>query len=576
MKRAIGMIAVLGLAAPACGVPFGEPTTIGPTNACDGASDCGPGAACVQGQCVATEYDLEGLLLEVRPHANATFGANTSFMIDPSKSSLVLTSRGSSDAPFDAGYDLTLPMPVSVRDGVVRVNSKTSLEANCSLGADRAVPAHVTFYRVQPFVGLPIDPIAANIESELDLDLVPGIYDIYVEPHVVANCNDQKPYPPVLFTGQQIAEGASFSWEMPVLGALTGPIHGFGEAVSGPFTVDVVEPSRGLVVSVNATLTPAADGYEVSTQLAWQGKSMPILRLTPPDSSALPTAYWQLSNAGGSQTNPEIDYALEGLFQDPVQIGGHVVGTDLFTSIPSSLTIHSTALMGSNAENAVYAIQNHPTDAQGAFSILLPPGDAYNIRVFPADDGLAVTDIERGIPSQPSGECICGQTLKLEAKLRVSGMITTPSGEALSGADVALTPTQQPTKSYWESTHVLSPAAIRPATATTTEGLFDVLVDPGTADITIQPAEGSGFPWLVVPGLEISAHTEHTSLALKYPAILRGTVRDPRGVPLGNADINAWYAVRGPGGVATGTAIKIASTTTDADGSYTLVMPSSI
>jgi hypothetical protein len=63
------------------------------------------------------------------------------------------------------------------------------------------------------------------------------------------------------------------------------------------------------------------------------------------------------------------------------------------------------------------------------------------------------------------------------------------------------------------------------------------------------------------------------TVTLPNPAFLGGTLLDPEGMPIANAEIDAWFPLRGS---LSGVAVKIATTSTDAAGAYTLVLPSSI
>ena len=65
------------------------------------------------------------------------------------------------------------------------------------------------------------------------------------------------------------------------------------------------------------------------------------------------------------------------------------------------------------------------------------------------------------------------------------------------------------------------------------------------------------------------------SLAIQSPAVLQGTVSDPSGNPVAGAVVNAWVPLLDASGTPTGTGVQIATTSTGADGSYTLLLPPS-
>ena len=307
MSRVAVTAALAGLAVGGCTIPLQAPQETGPTNTCNATRPCAEGASCVQGQCVATTFDLTGLLLEVVPHANATFGANTSFVTP-----VTLPLKGSAAGAFVKTYDVALPQLVSIHDGVVQVNSETPLDSGCELDALRTVPARVTFFPNALFAGLPSEPLttstvvgptsSGHLANVLHIALVPGSYDIYVEPQPVKGCNGDGAYPPVLLSTRVITAGSVFSWEMPPLspappnlGSISGSITEFGAYGTGLFKVDILEPTRGLVISPSVPLITEAGGYGFVAPNAWQGDT-PILRLTPPEGATLPTGYWQMTS----------------------------------------------------------------------------------------------------------------------------------------------------------------------------------------------------------------------------------------------------------------------------------------
>jgi hypothetical protein len=582
VKRAGVLLAAL---VAGCSLAQAESVNPGPTNTCASSSTCGGKAACVQGTCVATEYDLDGLLVEVRPHADASFGATTSYLFDPAKAGIALTSKDAGGAPFVARMNPTLPASVSIQQGLVRVSSDTPLEQGCTIGADLAIPASLTFYRVPPFAGLPFDPVSASTDAgnQIDVDLVPGTYDVYVEPQPIEGCNGGKPYPPAYFPGQSITTTGTMIWDMPVVGKLSGTITGFGDVVPGAWKIELVEPARGLPISANGTITkldPPAEGYGYTAQIARADKSVPILRLTPaddPGQPTKPTGYWSLvSLSGGTQTDPVFDCSVDQLYGMPIKVTLDVVGLDGFTRVPATVTVQSTELKGTDANNAALTIDGQPTDAAGVFSAFLPPG-SYDVRVTPVDNNLAITQLN--FPINESSYCFCGQQFPLQPKVALSGAVKTPDGQRLPNATVSVGPSQAPVVSYWTRTHALSPLTARAVTAeTTNDGNFTLYADPATADVVVQPDPSTGYPWLVRPRISPVTDTSLASLDLTSPAILGGIVRDPNGNPVANAEVNAWYAVRDPKGEGghAGTVVKIATTSTAADGSYTLLLPSSI
>jgi hypothetical protein len=320
----------------------------------------------------------------------------------------------------------------------------------------------------------------------------------------------------------------------------------------------------------------------VSAQLGWEDKKAPpILRLTPADPSTQPTLYWSL--AGADYPNPVADLSVTDLLIDPVEVSGTILGADGFTGVESTLSFQSETLFGEIAQNAAFSLEGQHTSKSGDFTVKLPPGN-YLIRAFPVEDSaLAVTDWELAWPSvdpnMPPPTCVCARTFTLQSKLAVGGTVIAASGVPLTNAPVSVTPSQSGARSYWADKHTLAPIASRVATTTTDDfGRFSLLVDPGTNDLSVQPDAHTNFPWLVKPRFSPPDDGKSTSFVVPAPAFLSGTVRAPDGTVIAHADVSAWLPVPDPTAKdgLTGTVVKIATASTDVNGVYTLVLPSSL
>src|SRR5262249_16530014 len=160
----------------------------------------------------------------------------------------------------------------------------------------------------------------------LDVDLVPGQYDIYVEPGKVPGCSA---FPPILLPNQTIDEGAGV-WTLPPASTLTGTINGLPGAPD-EWSIDLLEPSRGLPISVDGQLTLSTDpptSYDLQASLSWLDKDVaPIMRLTHTKDPTAPTLYWSLQGAvfNDTQTAPEVHFTVGKLSFDTVVMSGQVL-----------------------------------------------------------------------------------------------------------------------------------------------------------------------------------------------------------------------------------------------------------
>ncbi len=115
------------------------------------------------------------------------------------------------------------------------------------------------------------------------------------------------------------------------------------------------------------------------------------------------------------------------------------------------------------------------------------------------------------------------------------------------------------------------------STVTDSLGGFSLLVDLGSADLTVQTDPATNLPWLVLPQLSPVAGAAPKRSSSPAPSSSAARCSNPQGMPVANAQINAWFPVPNPvDPTLTGAVVKIATTSTDASGAYTLVLPSSI
>jgi hypothetical protein len=571
------LAAAASLLAAACSLPDGGTATTGPTNTCDSANPCAAGGACLQGRCVATAVDLEGLLVEVRPGSFAPFGAAASFLVRPADHGVTLTASGSK--AIASRLSPKLPLYASIHDAVVQLDDATPCGA-----PGRVVPATVTFYRRSPFSGLSLGRTSTTTDNKarFRVDLVPGDYDIHIEPLALHGCNGDKPYPPAFLSARTIDKSGPLVLKLPPVLKLSGQITSF--PAGAEWTIDLLEPSRGLPIATGATL--AVDPldpsrYLISGTFTSPDSGTPIVRLTPPADQVQPTVYWDTLTS--PQTSSELIFTGDAteLVNPSVSVSASVVGSDRFSPIPGTVAIQSTALRGDIRYNATFSIPSTEVLQElgtASFAVKLPPG-TYALRVTPVDNGLAVTDVPVFGEIPLGVGTYAGQQIVLDQKLSLGAALEQPSGARVPDVRIVYAPSTHPVRDFWTTVHNLPPRSPRPTSSqTTSEGSFSLLVDPGPADLLAQPDPASGFPWFVRARIEVDKDFTLAALPLPYPVVLAGTVLDPSGAPVAGAEINAWLPVRDPHDPSKmlGTVVRIATTTTDDEGSYTLLLPSQI
>ncbi len=588
MKRISTLPVILSaLGAAGCNVSFGSAVGSAPVNSCSSASDCAGGAACVQNVCTTTSYDLDGLLLQVSVPATSTFAPGSVYVIDPSAA--VSLKSSSAAQPFSSGFNVPLYAPISI-SGQVVLDPSTVLPTGCNL-PDLSIPAQITFYRVPRFAGLPFDPVdvtttqvgtAKTPRYVFDVDLVSGSgdqYDVYVQPTLPSDCPlDVPPY-----YLQKPTIDAGMVLRLPPTGQLTADISGITADNMADWRIDLVEPDRGLPMSTGTVITPDMNGTSSTVTAAISTvdpTQWPILRLSPVDTSQ-PTVFFSLQGAviNSSKTNPQVSFTVMQSVFTPVQVKGHVLGSDGLTPVPSRLAIQSQMLGGTNGSNATYFTNGVLTDQNGLFTVNLPPGQ-YWVRAFPiAESALSITDTTLTVPQMSMPTCVCAVTVQLQGKADLQATILTPTGQPLASTAVGVTPSETPVvpDSYFSTIHTLSPLPARDESTTTDgSGTFSLLADLGVSDLSVQTDPATHYPWYVHPQISPEPGTQPSSITLPSPAFLGGAVLDPQGNPIPNAGVVAWYPVRASDGTLTGTVVKIATTTTGPGGSYGLVLPAQV
>lgn len=562
MIRRIALAALI-TSASGCSLAYDTPPIFA-RNECATSTECVTGSICKAGACVATSADLAGLILEVRPHADASYGATTSFYFTPATSTKL---DGENKSGFTSAFTAALYAPVASKGRVARKDLVAT--PGCE-----ALPAALTFYELPPFPGLPSNPPVEVSTKESDgntfeASLRPGRYEVYVQPAALPGCPDT---PPALVQGVMVSDAApDIDIVMPAPTKLSVTFTVPIASSVGDWTVDVVEPHRGTRISSVYSIEQSGVSFTVDATIdfVWPEVDAPILRLVPPDPGH-PTVYWDLSSAAQNKENPTIALSIQDLFINPRKVSFHLARA--MAKVPAVVTIKSRALLGDAGNNATFSLEGISAPA-GQVDVGLPPGQ-YVVRVFPTDPSLAITDVDLDVPKPLSPQddtCVCGKEIEVLSKIVAQGEALTPLGEPLSNVRVAAAPSFGAT-SFWRDQHLLSPLTTRPVSTQADEaGHFVLLIDPGTSDISIQPDPYSAFSWMVTPRFQITGDMQLPDFVLPSPVFLNGSIVDPLGNVITNADVNAWLPIPSGDGV-----VQIATASTNADGTYTLILPSVI
>ena len=600
LRSRVALAAFAAAAATGCSINYGDgPSSLAPLNSCADDSECAAGAscvatnvecaegdACITNRCVGTNIDLSDLIVRVRPNAGASYGASTSFVLPVQQG--FATVKGTA---FDVRYDINLPPAVEITAGTVHLD----YAASCYADSKTSVPATITFERVSTLAGFRSDPYTVSAAKksetsskyEFDASLLPGKYSVYIQPEIVPDCLDQPP--PVFYPSQDISAATDgVDWTVIKPTKLGGDIQIPDAGDLTGWRLDIVEPTGGRVISTTQTLKQGMVAFAVNVNLSfvWNDVNVsPYIRLRPPAGEPRPSVYWGLVESLSSQSTAEVHLSVANLQIDPREVEIQVQDPD-DNGVPSSIQVQSVKLSGDVEKNAAYAIDVPQTDLHGVFKVSLPPG-TYQFRATPLGDptlatgdmNLIVEELEPGVVGNP---CYCGRVISVAKKAQVTGSVLTPMGAPLSDATISLSPSQPDAVNFWKRVvHAIDPRPLAPRLeiSTTNElGAFGFQVDPGPSDLTVTPADYSGFPWLVRPRVKVQADTgvQLTDLTLPNAAVLRGTVKDPSNAAAANVVVEGWLPVQNADGSPPTTAIQIGATTSDDSGHYTLILPASI
>ena len=578
MKHGLTKVAlVLAALVAFSGCTFFDADPDSVSNTCSTDSDC-VGGVCAdiggKSACLATGADIPGLILEVQPSTEASYGAGTSFLVPFGGYGL----KAQSVAGIVIDRDIVLPHSVvSPIELFIDYDFK-----GCSLPSTRKVPADFIFYRNSMHDGLPDHEAAAiALENETDsyvADLPQGIYDMLVIPRVPDGCSAAPP-PPSFHRELDVSKGGDVDLHLTTPPHVISGTVGFpkGQDLTG-WSIQVVEPKRGKPISSTQALEVEPLNLYASYVLEyfWKGTpdASPVLRLSPPEGVNAPRLFWEVAALNPLEPNAEsIEANLVLVDLDAVgrDVNAFVVDTKGFP-VASTVTFRSSELSGNASNNANYSIVVD-SDHDGRFTTKLLPGK-YKVIAHPTfDTTKAVTTDEWEITTDD--DCICGKAIIIQDKFAISGMVALPDRTPLIWGTASVYPSRSPERPYLSS-RLATDASISPIASAPlgSSGDFSLLVDPGLADLLVVPPPGSLFPWLVHSQLDFQPKdskemVDLTSLKLSYPAILRGIVRSPDEALVTSGAVRAWMPVAATGFDGT-VVIQIGETMTGADGRFTL------
>lgn len=570
----------LGCSVDTLEVPGGTSTR----NECSEHRECGDGGRCVAGQCRAESGEIEALLLEVTPPADASGIAGVRFVhaladLDPM----------GGDVSVELGHVARVHGFVSASLEGESCVVGTSLEGDAP-SLDGSVPARVTLTPRPRQLGVASpshtsDAVFSDGGYRFSASVPPGNYDIYVEPRDVEG---ECVRPPHLFLDRAIGAG---DVELRLKLALPEPLTvqvrwPDPETTLDGWELDVIERDSGRLLSTRGVLeqpevTESGLVYRVPLSYAPAdppGTGVELVRLSPPAGLTAPQIIVDRTVVELFEEGQGIIDQLRSLPR-PVQVMGQVSAQ--YSAAPVAATVNLTATeLRMISPGTVAAFERVvETDGSGQFAVELLPGTYRVVAYPPVGSGLSPTEAVWQISANQDVQA--GRVVELASSAEIRARVLAPGRGAIAGASV-----QAAAAAGMSAGGVLDRALGRTSytpqaegVVTDTEGRFVMIADRGAFDLWVRPGVGSGFAWLVLPGLEAqTAGVPLGDLRLPLPIEYTGVVRSADlGGGISAALVRAYAYVKGTtltNDPSEATAvIQVAESRTGSGGEFQLLLP---
>ncbi len=556
--------------------------------------DCGEGAACNGGVCVAPQGDIDTVLFAITPPASGGPIAGVRFL------KTVAGLREPSNSLL-----LGLEQPAHVTgwiDGALPDGCEPQVQATFT-PSDELLGLPATDYLTKS-----VSKCAGVACAGFDVSLPAGDYDIYVYPAANDPTASVPPcWPPMLLRRTAIESGdVAFAIPAPVAQKLTvdvvwppvDPLNKSSppESLVG-WSIDLLDRLSGHPVSRPVVLKDegtagdnglyAADPGHYKAQVDYtqvvetdytSGEEVVRLR-PPPELETAPTLHWLREGLEVGSIQGETKVKPDPL-PAPITVAGWVESPSKAHE-QASLSFTAKAIDGIVGSFARHTV-SVDTLADGSFAVQLLPG-SYRVEAVPQSGvGLGAKHEEWTLGAEGYQ---AGRVVQLEDSATLSGVVSagTPAGSPIGGAAVlaAATPSSVDVDPVARLTGNVPFLPRAENGATGDDGSFEIGTDPGEFDVSVQPPEGSGFPWLVRPNVTVAVPGVGLGpLAVSLPILHRGKVELSHAGIVSGALIRAYVFVDASGPVADPKAaqsvVGVAETRAGDDGSFTLLLPSKL
>lgn len=219
--------------------------------------------------------------------------------------------------------------------------------------------------------------------------------------------------------------------------------------------------------------------------------------------------------------------------------------------------------------------------ADRTVSTRLLPGD-YELFVTPTGDvtdklRVATSQLQASVRTQPNGDSQDGQGFLVSRATQFKGLVLSPESRPMPAVTV--------TANALGLQRDLDAVALYNRTAaqqSDKRGGFELAVDLGYYDLLAVPPEGSGYAWVLKDNRRIGGENDSTvkplsALSPQVPVVARGLLLTEDNRPVVDARVEAFAIVDNLDPNRPGQrAVRIASTVSDAEGRFELLLPQSI
>ena len=605
MMRWLKSISLVGLLSACDVASVREAADTVAHNQCQRDEDC-PGGACIDEQCRSRTSAFQTVLFEVTPPADTSIIAGVQFLKEVSGLS---TEVG---APLDLGVISQVSGKVTGELLKCRPTFVGDAGAVVLRADDLSLPARVSLIPAASALGLYApravvqSSIVADVSWGFAANVPPGTYDIYVQPN--RQPDQSCPVPPLLLRGKVIKEG-----NVPLDILLPQPlpfefhVTWSGEGTLNGWMVDMLDPASGRTISNRVPLALGAGGktdYVANVTYnsvgvvgkASKQQDEQWVRLSPPEdaaeSLALPTVLLARSALGLFSANRGTLNEFSSL---PAAVHVHGQVTSGITPVPAAATVTLVAKKITGIDPGVLAslVRTVDVGADGQFDVHLLPGTyrVSTVPLSPLDPGpgnempLAADTREWVVASTPAEQA--GKVIELGSALPITGQVFDASGAPVAVAQVQAVPSPRSIQSDTLQEFLGgTPFVPRASPGVSSErGEFAFKADPGTFDITVRPNSDTGFAWLVLPNLAVTANSGVGlgRIGMPLPFSYRSTVtvpgeEGPRLVP--GALVRAYIYLKAgeytDDAVGADSVLQVGETRADGDGEFELLIPATL